>query len=71
MNKQTNMRTMEIDKNEYAIILNALISMRNALRQEQKETDLVDKVIVKTVKAPSKKNRVIFKMKRKDSNDTR
>ncbi len=71
MNKQTNMRTMEIDKNEYAIILNALISMRNALRQEQKETDLVDKVIVKTVKAPSKKNRGIFKMKRKDSNDTR
>ena len=71
MNKQTNMRTMEIDKNEYAIILNALISMRNALRQEQKETDLVDKVIVKTVKAPSKKNRGIFKMKRKDSTDTR
>ena len=71
MNKQTNMRTMEIDKNEYAIILNALISMRNALRQEQKETDLVDKVIVKTVKAPSKKNRGIFKMKRKDSIDTR
>ena len=71
MNKHTNMRTMEIDKNEYAIILNALISMRNALRQEQKETDLVDKVIVKTVKAPSKKNRGIFKMKRKDSNDTR
>ena len=33
MDKQTNKRTMEIDKNEYAIILNALISMRNALRQ--------------------------------------
>ena len=71
MSTQTNIRMMEIDKAEYAIILNALVSMHNALKQEEKDTDLVDKVILKTVKAPSKKNKGIFKMKRKDNNDTR
>ncbi len=65
-------RVMEIDKREFAIIINALMSLRNAMLQEQQETDLVDKVIKKTLKAPSKKKGIFFKGKvRNDRYETR
>ena len=53
-------RVMEIDKVEFAIIVNALMNMRTALLQEEKETDLVDKVIRKTIKTPTKQKKGIF-----------
>lgn len=65
-------RVMEMDKVEFAIIVNALMSMRNALLQEEKETDLVDKVIRKTIKTPTKQKKGIFyKAKRNDSHESR
>ena len=65
-------RVMEIDKVEFAIIVNALMNMRNALLEEEKETDLVDKVIRKTIKAPTKQRKGIFyKSKRDDSYESR
>ena len=65
-------RVMEIDKREFAIIINALMSLRNAMLQEEKETDLVDKVIKKTLKAPSKKKGIFFKSSmRNDRYETR
>lgn len=68
----TDTRVMEVDKIEYAIILNALMSMRNTLKQEEKETDLVDKVIRKTVKlSPKQKEGLFYKMKRKDNYESR
>lgn len=64
-----NKRVMELDQREFAIIVNALMSMRNALLQEEKETDLVDKVIRKTIKTPSKEKKGIFhKKKMRDDN---
>lgn len=65
-------KVMEIDQKEYAIIINALMSLRNAMLQEEKETDLVDKVIKKTLKAPSKKKGIFFKSSmRNDRYETR
>lgn len=65
-------RVMEIDKAEFAIIVNALMSMRNTLLQEEKETDLVDKVIRKTIKTPTKQKKGMFyKTKRNDSHESR
>ena len=65
-------RVMEMDKVEFAIIVNALMSMRTALLQEEKETDLVDKVIRKTIKTPTKQKKGIFyKTKRNDNHESR
>lgn len=65
-------RVIEIDKTEFAIIVNALMSMRNTMLQEEKETDLVDKVIRKTIKTPTKQKKGIFyKTKRNDKYESR
>ena len=50
-------RVVEMDRAVYAIIINSLLSMKNELRQQEKETDLIDKVIIKIAKAPSKKQK--------------
>lgn len=65
-------RLMEMNQTDYAIIINALMNMRNSLLKEQQETDIIDKVIRKTIKAPSKEKKEIFhKFKRKDAYETR
>ena len=67
----TDTRIMEMSQVEYAIIINALMNMRNTLKQEEKETDLVDKVIKKTIKLPTKQKGGFYKMKRKDDYESR
>lgn len=64
-------RVIEMDRVVYAIILNSLLSMKNELRQQEKETDLIDKVIIKVAKAPAKKQNGIFNRKKGDSYETR
>lgn len=64
-------KVMEMDRVVYAIILNSLLSMKNELRQQEKETDLIDKVIIKVAKAPSKKQKRKFHRKKGDSYETR
>lgn len=56
-------RVMEMNRMEYAIILNSLINMKNELHKQEKETDLIDKVIRKTIKSPSKQKNGIFHKK--------
>ena len=63
-------KVMEMDRVVYAIILNSLLSMKNELRQQEKETDLIDKVIIKVAKAPSKQ-KGIFHRKKGDRDETR
>ena len=63
-------KVMELDRTAYAIILNSLIDMKNNMRKQEKETDLIDKVIVKIIKAPSKQKKGIFKRK-EARNETR
>ncbi len=54
-----------MDRIVYAIIINSLLSMKNELRQQEKETDLIDKVIIKVAKAPSKNKREYSTEKRR------
>lgn len=68
----TNTRVMEMSQVEYAIIINSLMNMRNTLKQEEKETDLVDKVIRKTLKlSPKQKGGLFYKMKGKNDYESR
>ena len=64
-------RVVEMDRIVYAIIINSLLSMKNELRQQEKETDLIDKVIIKVAKAQSKKQKGIFHRKKGDRDETR
>lgn len=63
-------RVMEVDTVAYAIIFNSLVNMKNELRQQNKETDLIDKVIIKIAKAQSKQ-KGIFHKKKGARNETR
>lgn len=49
------LKILELDKYELGIIINALNEMRNKLISEQKETDFVDEILLKTLDAPEKK----------------
>ena len=48
-------KILELDKYELGIIINALNEFRNKLIQEQRETDVVDEVLLKTLDVPEKK----------------
>ena len=56
-------RVMELDRATYAVILNSLIDMKNNMRKKEVETDIIDKVIVKVIKAPTKQKKGICKRK--------
>ena len=56
-------KVMELDRTTYAVILNSLIDMKNNMRKKEVETDIIDKVIVKVIKEPSKQKKGIFKRK--------
>lgn len=63
-------RVMEVDRVAYAIIFNSLLNMKKELSEQKKETDLIDKVIIKIAKAPSKKKGIFHKGKG-ERNETR
>ena len=68
----TDTRIMEMNQVEYAIIVNSLMNMRNTLKREEKDTDLDDTVIRKTLKIPTKQTGGLFyRMKRKDNHESR
>ena len=48
-------KVLEQDKYEIGIIINALNDLRNKLIQQQRDTDAVDEVLLKTLDAPEKK----------------
>ncbi len=48
-------RILELDKYEHGVVINALNEMRNDLIEEERPTDIVDEVLLKTIDAPSKK----------------
>lgn len=49
---------LALDKYEHGVVINALNEMRNDLLEEQRSTDIVDEVLLKTIDAPVKKVRV-------------
>ena len=51
-------RVLTLDKLEHGVIVNALNEMRNDLIEEDRSTDIVDEVLLKTIDAPVKKVRI-------------
>ena len=50
-------RILMLDKYEHVVVINALNEMRNDLIGEERPTDIVDEVLLKTIDAPVKKVR--------------
>ncbi|MEI3521825.1 MAG: hypothetical protein V8Q40_12610 [Anaerosacchariphilus sp.] len=50
-------RILALDQYEHGVVINALNEMRNDLLEEQRPTDIVDEVLLKTIDAPVKKVR--------------
>lgn len=48
-------RILTVDKYEYGILVNALNDMRTELIHEQRPTDAIDDLLLKTIDAPLKK----------------
>ena len=50
-------RVLPLDKYEHGVVINALNEMRNDLIGEDRPTDIVDEILLKTIDAPVKKVR--------------
>lgn len=50
-------RVLTLDRLEHGVVINALNEMRNDLIEEDRPTDIVDEVLLKTIDAPTKKVR--------------
>lgn len=58
-------RVITLDGYEYGVMVNALNELRNDLIEEQRPTDAVDDLLLKTIDAPTKKQ------KRRSQDETR
>ena len=52
---QEEKRVLTMDKYEYGILVHALNDMRTDLIEEERPTDAVDELLLKTIDAPKKK----------------
>ena len=50
-------RILELDRYEHGVVINALNEMRNDLIGEERSTDIVDEILLKTIDAPTKRVR--------------
>ena len=48
-------KVIEMDREEYGIVINALNEMRKKLLKEEKETEILDELLLKVLDAPEKK----------------
>lgn len=53
--QQEEKRVLSVDKYEYGILIHALNDMRTDLIEEERPTDAVDELLLKTIDAPKKK----------------
>ncbi|MFB0921378.1 MAG: hypothetical protein QMB62_10955 [Oscillospiraceae bacterium] len=53
--QQEEKRVLTMDKYEYGILIHALNDMRTDLIEEERPTDAVDELLLKTIDAPKKK----------------
>ena len=58
-------RVITLDEYEHGVMVNALNELRNDLIEEQRPTDAVDDLLLKTIDAPTKKQ------KRRSHDETR
>lgn len=52
---KTEKRIIALDQYEHGVVINALNDMRNELIEEDRPTDMVDEILLKTIDAPTKK----------------
>ena len=50
-------RVLTLDDYEYGVVVNALNELRNNLIEEKRPTDAVDDLLLKTIDAPTKKQK--------------
>ena len=50
-------RIVALDQYEHGVVINALNDMRNDLIEDDRPTDIVDEILLKTIDAPIKKVR--------------
>ncbi len=50
-------RVLTLDGYEYGVVVNALNGLRNVLIKEERPTDAVDELLLKTIDAPTKKRK--------------
>lgn len=50
-------RVLKLDDYEYGVVVNALNGLRNDLIEEQRPTDAVDDLLLKTIDAPTKRQK--------------
>lgn len=50
-------RVVTLDEYEHGVVINALNDFRNDLIEQDRPTDIVDEVLLKTIDAPVKKSR--------------
>lgn len=50
-------RVLTLDEYEHGVMVNALNEFRNELIEEQRATDAVDELLIKTIDAPTKKQK--------------
>jgi len=50
-------RVLTLDNYEYGVVVNALNELRNDLIKEERPTDAVDELLLKTIDAPTKKQK--------------
>lgn len=48
-------RVLALDDYEYGVVINALNELRNDLIKDERPTDAVDELLLKTIDAPMKK----------------
>ena len=58
-------RVLTLDDYEYGVVVNALNELRNDLIKEERPTDAVDELLLKTIDSPTKKQ------KRRNHDETR
>ena len=63
------MRTINLDKYDYRLILNALNEFRNIKIQENVDIEIIDRLMSKLLKAPI--NKKMLSLNRHTSNETR
>lgn len=59
-------KTLDLDKYEIGILINALNEFRNQLIKQERETEPVDELLLKAIDAPEKKSPLVKSLRKDD-----
>lgn len=55
--EQEERRVIALNSYEHGVVINALNELRNGLIREERPTDIVDELLLKTIDAPTRRTR--------------